>query len=207
MVILENIYKFYNKIPVLENINVEFKEGLKTSILGPNGSGKTTLIKIIVNLIFPTKGKVILKTKNFSYLPQKPNFPKNLRCKEIINVIKEIRNQENKYIDELIEMFEFKNYMNKFFDELSEGTKQKLSLITTLMFDCDLYILDEPTTSLDITSSIKLKNYLKQMNKTIIFSTHILEEAEFLSNEALILKDGKIKFFGNSERIKDEILN
>jgi Cu-processing system ATP-binding protein len=207
MIILKNIYKLYNKKFVLENINAEFKEGLKTSILGPNGSGKTTLIKIIINLVFPTKGEVILKTHNFSYLPQKPLFPKNLKCKEIINVIKEIRNQENKYIDELIEMLEFKNQINKFFDELSEGSKQKLSLITTLMFDCDLYILDEPTISLDINSSIKLRNYLKSLNKTIIFSTHILEEAEFLSDEALILKDGKVKFFGSSRKIKDEIFN
>ncbi len=196
MIILENISKIYSRKIVLNNISYEFKENRKIGILGPNASGKTTLIKIICDVVFPTSGKVIKKTKNISYLPQYPNFPENLRCSEIVNMIREIRNKESKNLELLVEILNFGDNLNKKVYELSGGSKQKLNIILSLMFDSDIYILDEPSLSLDPISSIKLREYIKSLNKTIIFSSHIIDEFEELADEVIVLIEGNMVYSG-----------
>jgi Cu-processing system ATP-binding protein len=175
MIEIEYLHKKFGNNQVLKGIDLEIKKGGIFAILGPNGSGKTTLIKSILGMVIPNSGNIKLDGKivkgqwkyrnEINYLPQIANFPGNLKVKELINMIKDLRsgtNAEDKY---LIELFRLQSFLDKKLSNLSGGTKQKVNLVLTFMFDSPLIILDEPTTGLDPISHLRLKDLiLTQLN-------------------------------------------
>ena len=166
MIEIKNLYKRFDKLTVLDGLNLEIKQGGIFAILGPNGSGKTTLIKCILGMVIPNNGSINIKNKNvlnkwnyrnnLNYLPQIANFPSNLTVSELIKMVKNLRPKAAEE-NNLIELFGLKDSLNKKLRNLSGGTKQKVNIILTFMFDSDLIILDEPTTGLDPISLIHLK--------------------------------------------------
>ncbi len=216
MIEIKNLFKNFAKVKVLKGINLEIKQGGIFAILGPNGSGKTTLIKSILGMVIPNSGNIsitsnsILKKwdyrKDINYLPQIANFPNNLSVIELINMIKNLR--EKPTIDnELIELFGLKPFLDKKLRNLSGGTKQKVNLVLTFMFDCNLLILDEPTTGLDPVSLIHLKEKIqqeKEKGKTIIITTHIMSLVEEIADEIVFLLDGEIYFKGSTKQLKEQ---
>lgn len=214
MVIIENLHKKFNKNIVLSGIDLNINEGGIFAILGPNGSGKTTLIKSILGMVIPNKGTLTVLGKNIKhnstyrnkidYLPQIANFPSNLKVKELIKMIKDLRG--NTLEDEhLINLFKLEPFLNKKLGTLSGGTKQKVNIVLTFMFDSPLIILDEPTTGLDPISLIRLKELIqseKAKGKTFIITSHIMSFVEEVSDEIVFILEGKIYFKGSINELK-----
>lgn len=214
MVTIENLHKKFGKNTVLNGVDLTIKQGGIFAVLGPNGSGKTTLIKSVLGMVIPDKGTISVlqeNTKNSSayrhkidYLPQIANFPSNLMVKELITMIKDLRGQ-TKNDDALISLFKLEPFLDKKLGNLSGGTKQKVNLVLTFMFDSPLIILDEPTSGLDPISLIHLKELIqteKDKGKTILITSHIISFVEEISDEIVFLLEGKIYFKGTIDQLK-----
>ena len=216
MIQINNLHKRFGKVNVLKNLDLTIKSGGIFAVLGPNGSGKTTLIKSILGMVIPDKGSIkvndleVLKKHNYrnnvNYLPQIANFPGNLTVSELIQMIKDIRTKKSND-SELIKIFDLQPFLDQKLGNLSGGTKQKVNLVLTFMFDSELIILDEPTTGLDPISLIHLKEIIKKekkKGKTILITSHIMSFVEEISDEIVFLLDGKIHFKGKIETLKKE---
>ncbi|MGO2101512.1 MAG: ABC transporter ATP-binding protein [Psychroflexus halocasei] len=214
MIKIENLYKKFGKNEVLKGVDLEIPEKGIFAVLGPNGSGKTTLIKSILGMVVPDKGKIFIKGKetqqngayrsDIDYLPQIANFPSNLGVKELIKMIKDLRGVNAEY-DELIKVFKLEPFLNKKLNNLSGGTKQKVNIVLTFMFDSQIVILDEPTTGLDPVALIHLKNLIKkekEKGKTVLVTSHIMSFVEEISDEIVFILEGKIYFKGNLEQLR-----
>ena len=214
MVSIQNLHKKFGKNEVLSGVDLNINKGGIFAVLGPNGSGKTTLIKCVLGMVIPDKGNIdvfgenIKKGSNYrhkiDYLPQIANFPSNLRVKELIKMIKDLRG--NTTIDEqLIDLFKLTPFLDKKLGNLSGGTKQKVNIVLTFMFDSPLVILDEPTSGLDPISLIRLKDLIqaeKAKGKTILITSHIMSFVEEVSDEIVFLLEGKIYFKGSISELK-----
>lgn len=219
MIKINDLHKKFGKLKVLNGISLEINKSGVFTILGPNGSGKTTLIKSILGMVIPSKGTIyfdgidIKDNWNYrhkiDYLPQIANFPSNLSVIELIEMIKKLRNTKTSD-KELIEKFNLTQHLNKKLSNLSGGTRQKVNLVLTFMFDSPLLILDEPTTGLDPISLIHLKELIdkaKKTNKTILVTSHIMSFVEEISDEIVFLLDGNIYFKGKISELKEKTKN
>ncbi len=215
MISIKKLNKKFDKLEVLKNLDLEINRGGIHAILGPNGSGKTTLIKCILGMVIPNsgtieyKGKSIINKwdyrKDILYLPQIANFPPNLTVKEIIDIVKNVRGTQ---ADEqgLIETLGLQSFMKKKLSHLSGGTKQKVNIVLTFMFEGDLIILDEPTSGLDPVSLIELKKIIQQQKdkgKTVFVTSHIMSFVEEIADNVVFLLDGNIHFKGTISQLKE----
>jgi len=219
MIEFKNLHKRFGKLIVLDGLDLEISKGGIFAILGPNGSGKTTLIKCLLGMVIPNKGEIIFDKKsvlrqwayrnNLNYLPQIANFPPNLTVIELINMVKNLRPKTSNSED-LIELFGLKTSLDKKLGNLSGGTKQKVNIVLTFMFDSDLIVLDEPTNGLDPIALIHLKEIIqkeKEKGKTILITTHIMSFVDEVADEIVFLLDGKIYFKGTVEALKKQMNN
>ncbi|THV59505.1 ABC transporter ATP-binding protein [Flagellimonas alvinocaridis] len=210
---IEDLHKKFGKNQVLKGVDLTIDEGHIYAILGPNGSGKTTLIKSILGMVIPNKGQIMVLEKpikkdwkyrkQINYLPQIANFPPNIKVKELIHMIKDLRNSVADET-ELITLFGLEPFLNKKLSTLSGGTKQKVNIVLTFMFDSPLIILDEPTTGLDPKALIRLKELIqkeKTQGKTILITSHIMQFVEEVADEIVYLLEGEIYFKGNIEKL------
>ncbi len=217
MIEIKKLHKRFGKNQVLKGVDLHINQGGIFAILGPNGSGKTTLIKSLLGMVIPQSGtiningKTIKKDwkyrKEIDYLPQIANFPNNLSVRELIKMIKDLRANNTQKDLELIELFKLGPFLNKKLGNLSGGTKQKVNLVLTFMFDSPLIILDEPTTGLDPIALIRLKGLIKsekEKGKTILITSHIMSFVEEISNEIVFLLEGKIYFKGTITELKSK---
>ncbi|AZJ34266.1 ABC transporter ATP-binding protein [Tenacibaculum singaporense] len=213
MIEISNICKKFGKVQVLDQLDLTINTQGIFAILGPNGSGKTTLIKSILGMVLLDKGDIKINGKSvlqqfeykkeISYLPQIANFPNNNTVSELIKLIKNLRPKSTNE-QELIERFGLAPFLDKKLGNLSGGTKQKVNIVLTFMFDNDLIILDEPTTGLDPISLITLKKLIeeeKERGKTILITSHIMSFVEEIADEIVFLLDGEIYFKGSKEEL------
>lgn len=214
MVEIVDLHKKFGKNNVLNGVDLNINEGGIFAVLGPNGSGKTTIIKSILGMVIPDNGTIkvfntnIKKNSNYrskiDYLPQIANFPSNLKVIELIKMIKDLRGQTNND-QKLIETFKLQPFLNKKLGTLSGGTKQKVNLLLTFMFDSPIVILDEPTTGLDPISLIRLKELIaaeKKKGKAILITSHIISFVEEVADQIVFILEGKIYFKGSIEELK-----
>lgn len=216
MISIKNLHKKFGKLIVLDGLNLKINKGGIFAILGPNGSGKTTLIKSLLGMVIPNEGEISIENEsvlkkwnyrnNLNYLPQIANFPTNLSVIELINMVKNLRpKQANE--NKLIDLFGLNPFLKKKLGNLSGGTKQKVNLVLTFMFDSELIILDEPTTGLDPIALIHLKELIqreKTNGKTILITTHIMSVVDEIADEIVFLLDGKIYFKGSVSKLKEQ---
>jgi Cu-processing system ATP-binding protein len=216
MVEIKQLYKSFGKVDVLQGVNLTIKEKGIIAILGPNGSGKTTMIKSILGMVIPQKGDIYIDgdqvigkwdyRNEISYMPQIANFPQNLRVKELIDMIKNLRSETSLDL-ELINQFKLEPFLDKKLGNLSGGTRQKVNIVLTFMFDSPLIILDEPTTGLDPVALIYLKKLIqdeKAKGKTILITTHIMNLVEEVADRVVFLLDGNIYFDGTVQALKEQ---
>ncbi len=213
MIEFKDVHKKYGKLEVLKGVSFTIKDGGIIAILGPNGSGKTTSMKSFLGMVVPTKGEIFFNGKSIknqwayreqiSYLPQIANFPNNLKVKELIAMIKNIKKLPCRD-QELIELFGLQKHLNKSLGNLSGGTKQKVNLVLTFMVDVPVLVLDEPTSGLDPIAILALKKLIlreKEKGKTILITSHILSFIEELSDEILFILEGNIYFRGTPQQL------
>ena len=215
MIQINGLNKKFGKLTVLDGLELDISSGGIFAVLGPNGSGKTTLIKSILGMVIPDKGDIkiegssVLKQSkyrnNINYLPQIANFPAKLTVMELIKMVKNLR-PKVAHDAALIKLFDLEPFLDKKLGNLSGGTKQKVNIVLTFMFESDLIILDEPTTGLDPISLIHLKEIIhreKEKGKTILITTHIMSFVEEIADEIVFLLDGEIYFKGTSKELKE----
>jgi Cu-processing system ATP-binding protein len=216
MIVIKNLHKNFGKVNVLNGLSLSFEEKGIHTILGPNGSGKTTLIKSILGMVIPNKGSIEFDGKQIlgeweyrskiSYLPQIAYFPQNLKVKELLQMINDLR-PGSKREEELISLFQIEPFLDKKLGNLSGGTAQKVNIIITFMFDSPLIILDEPTVGLDPVALIRLKELVKkekEKGKTILITTHIMSFVEEISDDIVFILEGKIYFQGMIDALKKQ---
>jgi Cu-processing system ATP-binding protein len=214
MIQIKNVYKTFGRNQVLSGVNLDFANTGIFAILGPNGSGKTTLIKSILGMVVPNKGTISVGGKTvrnnwqyrheIDYLPQIANFPGNLKVRELIRMITDLRRRPSE-ADKLISMFGLGPFLDKKLTTLSGGTKQKVNIVLAFMFDCPLMILDEPTNGLDPASLIRLKELIreeKDKGKTFLITSHIMQFVEEVADEIVYLLEGRIYFRGPISALK-----
>lgn len=215
MITISDLHKKFGEIQVLKGIDLSIETGV-IAILGPNGSGKTTLNKCILGMVFPDKGTITVNQqpiskqwkyrKDIDYLPQIANFPNNITVLELIKMIKDLRGESKKDESYLIDLFKLSPFLNKKLNNLSGGTKQKVNLLLTFLFDNQILILDEPTTGLDPAALIILKELIlkeKQKGKIILVTSHIMSFVEEISDQIIFILEGKIYFKGTIQELKD----
>lgn len=217
MVKIKNLEKKFGDLEVINGINLSIEAGRATAILGPNASGKTTLMKCVLGLVKPDNGEIHVNGKylngdwdykeNIGYMPQTARFPDNLTPREIMNFLMDLRGKPKEFDDELIKKFCLESELDKAVRVLSGGTRQKVSAVLSFLFRPDILILDEPTAGLDPVSSRHLKQKIikeKQAGKTIILTSHIMNEVEELADDVIFILEGKIHFEGSMNHILNE---
>ncbi len=214
MITVSNIKKSFGRLQVLDDISFKVDKGGIIAILGPNGSGKTTFLKILLGMVIADGGKILYQKRDISksheyrkhigYLPQIARFPDNLKVREVIHMIADVRNEPSNPED-LIKLFGLESFLDKNLGNLSGGTRQKVNIVLTFMFDTPVIVLDEPTAGLDPVSLIKLKdliNQAKAAGKIILITSHIMSLVEELADEVIFLLEGNICFKGTPQELK-----
>lgn len=215
MIEIRNLTKSFGPRPVLQGIDLNIQSGGIFAVLGPNGSGKTTIIKTILGMVIPDKGDILVQgtsirgdweyRKAIDYLPQIVRFPENLKVKELVKLVKDVRMAEANE-EPLIESFGLGTCLTQKLRNLSGGTRQKVNVMLTFMFDSPILILDEPTVGLDPIALIKLKELIlaqREAGKTILLTTHIMNLVEELADQIVFLLEGKIYFQGTLAQINE----
>ncbi len=198
---LENILKSFHKKEVFREVNLTLKANECIALIGKNGCGKTTLLQIISRLIKPTKGKVKINInpKKLSYAAEEIWLYPDLTTKENITYFGKLHNIKNPILDKkaenLIELANLNFVKNKYVKKLSHGMKRRLNIITALINDPTIILLDEPylgldKDSLDIVKKMILE--LKNMGKSLIISTHNFSDVEKIATKLAILHDNKL---------------
>ena len=203
---LKNVTKKFDKIEVIKNTNIVFESGHIYGLHGRNGSGKSVLMKLICGFYMPTTGEILFDNVNFNAkneypkdlraVIEKPTFFPDLTGYENLKVLARIQNKiTDKEILDSLETVNLIHEKDKKYSKYSLGMKQKLGIIQVLMENPDIIILDEPFNGLDDKSKEVLKEILlqrKKENKLIIFSSHIKEEINDISDYVYLFEEGKI---------------
>lgn len=223
MIEIKSVSKSYKKgKKVIDNINLEIRDGEIFGFLGPNGAGKTTTIKMITGILDIDEGDILIDgnsirtnpleaKKRFGLVPDNPDIFIKLKGIEYLNFIADIykisEDERIEKIKNLSKQFEMENVLNNKIQSYSHGMRQKIVIMGTLLHDPQNLILDEPMTGLDPRSSFDLKRIMREhtkQNKSVFFSTHILEVAERLCDRVGIINRGKLVFIGTYEEMKRE---
>lgn len=206
-------------VNVVDNLSLTVEAGDIYGFIGHNGAGKSTTIKAVVGIMDIKQGDILIdglsmKThaleckKKIAYVPDNPDVYEYMKGIEYLNFIGDIfeveKDKRNEYIKQYSEMFGISDRLNDSISSYSHGMKQKLVLISALLHNPKLLVLDEPFVGLDPKASYDLKEIFKALCKegcAIFFSTHVLEVAEKLCNKICIIKKGKIIVNGNTEEV------
>ena len=216
---LENVTKKFNTLTAVDNISLDFQKGEILGLLGPNGAGKTTLISMICGLLDTTSGEIFFKhNKNrkatraeIGVCPQENIYWPKLTCKEQLIFmgemygmsLKKAKERSQKILD-LLGLAEKSNIQAK---KISGGMKRRLSICLALIHDPEILILDEPEAGLDPQSRILVRNFIKSLtnDKTIILTTHNMDEADRMSDRVAIINKGKLLMTDTPDNLKRSI--
>lgn len=211
---VENLCKDYGEIRASDNLNFQAYKGDIIALLGPNGAGKSTLMNMIAGYLAPTSGKIAvmgkdiavypLKSKeNIGFLPEGAPLYPDLSVKRFLKYMAELRGVNKKRLNEVIEQANIKEVLNQKIETLSKGYQRRVGFAQSILSNPPILLLDEPTDGLDPNQKDYIRALIKQMaeNKTILISTHLLEEAETVCNRIILIDKGKIKADGDLAQI------
>ncbi|KIR01490.1 ABC transporter, ATP-binding protein [Lachnospiraceae bacterium TWA4] len=207
MIDVQNVDMEFKKKKVLDNISMKIESGTY-GLLGPNGSGKTTLMRCITGILHPTKGKIEI-TDKIGYLPQKFGTFKQLTVYETLEYFATLKkvlkcNQKDE-IYKCLEQVHLLNHMNDKVKTLSGGMVRRVGIAQALLGNPKVILFDEPTTGLDPEERLRFYNLITSMekDKTIIISTHIVEDVDFSCNHIIILDHGRVLTKSTSEELRN----
>ena len=197
MVTIEHIYKSFGKQQVLRDVTLDIPEGQVLGLLGPNGAGKSTLMKILIGLWCADKGSVNVPER-IGYLPENNPLYEEMYVVEYLRFMAGMTAKgegQKAKVDALIERVGLTPERHKHIRELSKGYRQRVGLAQALLGDPQLLILDEPTTGLDPNQLVEIRTLIRDLGKerTVILSTHIMQEVREMCDRVVILDHGEIK--------------
>ena len=219
MIEIRGLAKRYGKQEVLRDLDLRVARGRVTAVVGPNGAGKTTLIKTILGLVHADAGEVLVNglpssedcayRAHIGYMPQIARFPQNLSGAELLAMLCDLRgggkgSQAAERDEELIATFRLSEHLGKRVGALSGGTRQKLNAVMAFLFTPELLILDEPTAGLDPMASGIFKDKIlteRDRGKTLVLSSHFMNELEELADDVVFLLDGTVRYSGSVDEL------
>lgn len=211
---------FKNGIIAVDHVDLEIGQGIY-GLLGENGAGKTTLMRALTTIIKPAEGTIALDKilynetnygkiqKKIGYLPQELNLYPNLTVRECLFYMGELSGVKpdicKKRIDEYLEKTSLINHQKKKIRQLSGGMKRRVGLIQALLNEPDFLVIDEPTTGLDPEERVRIRNLLVDCseNRTVLFSTHVVEDLSATCKELSVMKKGKFLYSGSVKELID----
>ncbi|WP_316806346.1 ATP-binding cassette domain-containing protein [Pedobacter agri] len=204
---VKNLSKHYDKQKAVDAISFEAKPGRILGFLGPNGAGKSTTMRMLTGYLEPTSGsaeisnqniltQAIEAKKNIGYLPENTPLYTDMYVKEFLNFVGqtyELKNLVNR-VDEVIKLVGLSPEQHKKIGMLSKGYRQRVGLAQAIIHNPEVLILDEPTSGLDPNQLVDIRALIKELgkNKTVVISTHIMQEVEAICDDIIIINKGKI---------------
>ncbi len=202
---ISNLTKQFGAQTALSDVNININKNEIIGLLGPNGAGKSTLMKSIVGALKIDHGQILFNgkditandiesKKNIGFLPENNPLYNDMFIKEYLNFVAEIHKVQSSKIDDVIEKVGLTPEISKKIGQLSKGYKQRVGLAQAILHEPDLLILDEPTNGLDPNQIIEIRNVIKEIGqqKTVILSTHIMQEVEALCSRVILINQGRI---------------
>ncbi|MCD9611059.1 gliding motility-associated ABC transporter ATP-binding subunit GldA [Tenacibaculum maritimum] len=199
------VTKEYNRETAIKKLSFSATKGEIVGFLGPNGAGKSTTMKILAGFIKPTEGSVLVnginvaKTpieaqKNIGYLPEHNPLYLDLYVREYLQFQADVYKIHKKEIEKVLEKVGLKSQAHKKIQELSKGYRQRVGLAAAILHNPDVLILDEPTTGLDPNQLVEIRALIKTLgaDKTVLLSTHIMQEVEAICNRVIIINKGEV---------------
>lgn len=220
MIEVDHLVKQFGTYTAVNDVSFTVNTGEVFAFLGPNGSGKTTTMKSIVGLNVPTAGRIRINSLDVqhypkearrftSYLPQRVVFPENQTAREVMRFYCRLRKLPVERADEALARARFNGFSDKPVGEFSGGMVQRLGLAVISLPDAPILLLDEPTANLDPQGVKRFREFIlaqKENGRTIIFSTHLLQEAEQLADRVGIFVGGKLAAVESTETLRQTYL-
>ncbi len=215
MICMRGLSKTFGALNVLRSVNLDVRRGRVMAVVGPNGAGKTTLIKALLGLTHPDAGEIVIdgvpvgRSESYrariGYMPQIARYPENLSGAELTTMLRDLRGPTATLDLELVATFGLETALEKPLRVLSGGTRQKVNAVMAFLFSPDVLVLDEPTAGLDPLSSSMLKDKIlaaRGEGKTVLVTSHIMNELEELADDVAFLLEGRATFVGTLDELK-----
>lgn len=224
MIEIKNVSTSYTKgKKIIDNMNLKIEDGTIFGFIGQNGAGKTTTLEMITGVLQIDEGDILIDGKSiitnpleakrkFGFVPDSPEVFEKLTGLEYLNFVGDVYDvppqKRFEIVEKLAKEFKIYDHLNDRIQSYSHGMKQKLLIISVLLYNPNNWILDEPMTGLDPQASYTLKQLMKehsQKGNTVFFSTHVLEVAEKICDKIAIINKGKIIFVGTVKELKEKM--
>lgn len=206
---ISNLNKNFGSIAAVKNLSFSAKHGSVIALLGPNGAGKSTLMNMISGYLAPDSGEIEIMGKNISsaatecksaigFLPEgSPLYP-DMSVKQFLKYIAELKGVNSARLNQVIELAQISNVISQKNETLSKGYRRRVGFAAAILSDAPILLLDEPTDGLDPNQKEHIQKLIRQMGKekTILISTHLLDEAETIADRIIIMAKGQIKADG-----------
>ncbi len=214
---VEHINKWFGSFQAIKDLSMDVREGVIFGFVGPNGAGKTTTMRMILDLLRPDSGQITwygapistIPRRDFGYLPEERGLYPRMEVQEQLLFLARLSGMAvedaRSALDEWLERFQITAYRHKKVEELSKGNQQKVQFLAAILHNPALLIMDEPFSGLDPLNAAALKEAfleMRQRGKTVIFSTHQLEQVEELCEDMLLINKGQAVVQGNVQAIK-----
>ncbi len=214
---VEHVNKWFGSFQAIKDLSMDVREGIIFGFVGPNGAGKTTTMRMILDLLRPDSGQITwngapvstIPRRDLGYLPEERGLYPRMEVQEQLLFLARLSGMsvENarSALDEWLERFQITAYRHKKVEELSKGNQQKVQFLAAILHNPALLIMDEPFSGLDQVNAAALKDAfleMRQRGKTIIFSTHQLEQVEEMCEAMLLINKGQAMVHGNVQAIK-----
>ena len=219
MIETQGLSKYYGEFIAVENLNITIREGEVVAFLGPNGAGKSTTMKMLTGYLAPSAGTAKIcgmevagnrqeVANRIGYLPENGPLYEEMTPRNLLHFFADARSMNNelksKRIDEVVEQCAIGSVLNKPIGKLSRGFRQRVGMANVLLHEPDVLIMDEPTAGLDPNQVLEVRKTIKGLGKTILLSTHILQEVPEMADRIILINQGRLIFEGTPEDLKNE---
>ncbi len=219
MIELQQVTKHYGSVAAVDGLSFRGEKGKITGIIGPNGAGKTTTIRMIMNIIAPDSGSILFDGRpladedmeQIGYLPEERGLYRKEKVHDLLLYLGRLKGKDtetlNKAIDYWLEQFDLLEWKERKVEELSKGMAQKVQFISSVIHDPAIVFLDEPFSGLDPVSTDRMREVIMNLSrngKTILFSTHIMEQAEKICDTILLMNRGKALLYGPVQEVRKQ---
>ncbi len=211
---INNLSKHFEEIVAVDNISLAVYPSQIIALLGPNGAGKSTLMNMIAGYLTPSSGEINILSlsnqleikQNIGFLPEGSPLYDDMSVKSFLTYISKLKNQSLSEVNRVMDIANISHVANQKIETLSKGYKRRVGFASAIIGNPPILLLDEPTDGLDPNQKDHMLNIIREMSqeKTIIISTHLLDEAQSISNRIIIMNNGTIKADGDIEAIQKQ---